>query len=292
MKNIFVILNYNDYRTTVSSITTLMKYENVDGIVIVDNCSTNNSFDFLKVFESQNTRVIQTKSNEGYAVGNNIGIKEAKRLFGKDILIFLMNPDVLVSKYTITKLSEFYEHCEDKGKLGLFAPRVKSLNGSVVEGAFCFATFRNLLINGNMVLKRTFLKNIGDQHYNFEINSGVHKVDVLSGAFTVGSYEVYQSINFFDDKTFLYFEEEILAYKIRSIGRQNYQLTNVFYEHIGGTSTPIKGRNIFRKLNWEFQSQSYFVNNYLKLNSCQKFILKMSYNFNRLGHLIKNKIRM
>ena len=43
-----VIVNYNDWNTTVSFVKQIESYSILDHIIIVDNCSTDNSFVMLK----------------------------------------------------------------------------------------------------------------------------------------------------------------------------------------------------------------------------------------------------
>ena len=39
LKTGFVVLNYNDYKTTIKLIENIKNYNSIDVIVIVDNCS-------------------------------------------------------------------------------------------------------------------------------------------------------------------------------------------------------------------------------------------------------------
>ena len=43
-KNAIIVLNYNDSKTVVDYIQLIKDYKNIDKIVIVDNCSTYDSF--------------------------------------------------------------------------------------------------------------------------------------------------------------------------------------------------------------------------------------------------------
>ena len=53
MKNGFVVINYNDYETTEKIIKNISDYKTIDEIVIVDNCSTDNSYDELLKLKSK-----------------------------------------------------------------------------------------------------------------------------------------------------------------------------------------------------------------------------------------------
>lgn len=91
-------------------------------------------------------------------------------------------------------------------------------------------------------------------------------VDVVSGAFFAMYGKTWESINFFDGNTFLYYEEEILYKKLHKIGKQNYQLGNVKYEHVGHSSTGSDGVLMTKRMN---KSRMYLLDNYENLNFFQ-----------------------
>ncbi len=67
-----VILNYNDSETTVKLLDMIKEYKILESIVVVDNNSTDNSYEVLKKFENNKIKVIKSKINKGYGYGNNI----------------------------------------------------------------------------------------------------------------------------------------------------------------------------------------------------------------------------
>ena len=78
MKIACVIVNYNDAKTTIALLKQICDYKSLNHIIIVDNCSTDNSYASLKQFETNNIIVLQAEKNKGYGAGNNFGIKYAK----------------------------------------------------------------------------------------------------------------------------------------------------------------------------------------------------------------------
>ena len=74
MKTGIVILNYNDYETTLKCLQPILDYKNIDYIIVVDNCSTNDSYDQLAKHRNDRWILLRSPSNGGYAKGNNIGI--------------------------------------------------------------------------------------------------------------------------------------------------------------------------------------------------------------------------
>ena len=89
-----VILNYNDYKTVLKYHELIKKYRVIDHIIIVDNLSTDNSFEHLKqLANNSNVDVIQSDANKGYSYGNNFGAFYLIKKYKADIL-FISNPDV------------------------------------------------------------------------------------------------------------------------------------------------------------------------------------------------------
>ena len=72
-----ILINYNGYNDTIDCISSLEKIKYNDyRIIIVDNCSTDNSIDKLNNYIDGNEKVILIKNeeNNGFAGGNNLEI--------------------------------------------------------------------------------------------------------------------------------------------------------------------------------------------------------------------------
>ena len=103
-----VILNYNDYKTTLDLINRIKYYDEIDNIVVVDNKSTNNSLEMLKKSNDNTWCLIASSENKGYASGNNIGIKYLIDNFNVDI-IGIVNPDIIFSNEFICEIKKSFE---------------------------------------------------------------------------------------------------------------------------------------------------------------------------------------
>ena len=99
-----ILLNYNGYDDTIDCINSInnnekkLNYE----IVVVDNASTDNSYEKLKKIKG--IKLIKNKKNNGFASGNNIGIKYALSKNAKYVL--LLNNDTIDTKDSIYKVQE------------------------------------------------------------------------------------------------------------------------------------------------------------------------------------------
>ena len=116
-----IVLNYNDYETTIKYINFVKNYSLINNIIVVDNCSTNNSYEKLKVYESGKIDVIKSDKNGGYAYGNNYGIKYAKDKYNSDYLI-ISNPDVFFEEKIIPIMTSFIR--KNNNDIGIVSPTV------------------------------------------------------------------------------------------------------------------------------------------------------------------------
>ena len=60
MRTAMIVLNYNDYETTMKFIENIINYKSIEKIIIVDNNSTDNSYDKLKKLESDKVEIIKS----------------------------------------------------------------------------------------------------------------------------------------------------------------------------------------------------------------------------------------
>ena len=95
-KLVFIIINYNDYKTTKRLLDNIKDYKVIDKIYVVDNHSTDNSYEELKKLNIKRYEVIETSSNKGFAFALNIGAKKAIEDFGNVDIIF-SNSDIIIN---------------------------------------------------------------------------------------------------------------------------------------------------------------------------------------------------
>lgn len=104
-----------------------------------------------------------------------------------------------------------------------------------------------------------------NRYYKLNRSSpNIMKADVVSGAFFGISQVVLEDVNYFDEGTFLYFEEEALFCKLTNKGYQNYMITNISYQHFGGTST---SESVFKLKSIESSSRKYVAKRYHKASN-------------------------
>ncbi|MFM9987836.1 glycosyltransferase family 2 protein, partial [Flavobacterium sp.] len=100
-KKVFVIIvTYNGSKWIEKCINSLLHSTYPIDIVVIDNCSTDNSVELLKQFPQ--IHLIQSKENLGFGKANNIGIDYA--LQSEADYVFLLNQDTWVFDDTISNL--------------------------------------------------------------------------------------------------------------------------------------------------------------------------------------------
>lgn len=72
-----VILNFNDGETVARLVHMIHDYDYLEKIVLVDNHSTDDSWEQLQVLKDEKVELIRTEKNGGYGYGNNTGIRYA-----------------------------------------------------------------------------------------------------------------------------------------------------------------------------------------------------------------------
>ncbi|MGN0973212.1 MAG: glycosyltransferase [Bacilli bacterium] len=265
MKTALIVLNYNDYDTTHNFITDIKKYKILDLIVIVDNCSTDDSYKKLKKIEVDNIHVVKSDKNGGYGYGNNIGIKYAIKNLGKCNII-ISNPDIEVKEKTIEKLLITLNSNDDYAIVG---PIINTY-GKLDKGWKLTNGFQELLLSIPKYGTKNRNRIIGykDSYYKKNIN----EVDVVSGCFFLVKSECLKKINYFDENIFLYYEENIISRKLHNLG---YKIViDMSCEIIHNHSISIdKSHSALSKYKILKESQMYYLNNYTNTSKFTKMLI-------------------
>ena len=99
-----VIVNYNDYKTTKRLIENIKNYKCLEEIVVVDNNSTDDSFEKLKEFESNRITIIKNSSRH-FSSGLNVGAKCLIKKVGECNIIFSNSDVIIKGEEDLKKLS-------------------------------------------------------------------------------------------------------------------------------------------------------------------------------------------
>jgi GT2 family glycosyltransferase len=204
-----IIVNYNQKYFPKMCLEALLKSKTnfLYEIIFVDNHSHDESIEFLKQKEKEGIiKLVRSGSNLGYGQANNLGKGHARG----EYLLF-RNPDVFVSEGTLQTMLDYMKKHDDVAILG---PRIVYHNGKIQESCRRFMTFTDL------VIKRTFLKHISPfkrrlKHYimkDFDHNR-IQDVDLLVGACFMFRKDIFEKLDGFDKRYFLFMEDFDLCQK-------------------------------------------------------------------------------
>lgn len=282
MKTIFLIVNYNDYKTTITLIDNIKDYDSIDKIVIVDNNSTDNSFNKIKDYIGENKKIeiIKNSSNKGYGSGINFGAKYIKETIGNCYLI-ISNSDIVINKNEdIKELINTFDNDS-----AIVAPIIKEHSG-INRGWKIPTPFQDSLLNIIYIHRylRPKLLFYKEDYYKKDIVD----VEAVSGCFFAINLEYLEKVDYFDENIFLYYEENVIATKLKKFNLKTKINTNieVFHNH---SVTIDKNINKIRKYKELKKSQMYFHKKYNDANIFEQSLLWIT---NKLTLLILKLVYM
>lgn len=219
-----IILNYNDADTTEKLIRLVRDYSALNHIVVVDNRSTDDSYERLRVYASEKVDVLLADANKGYATGNNFGAFYALEKYQPEYLL-IANPDVEFTEQVVVKLVEALESSEQ----GAVAAPIVNQGYNVWSLPTYWGIIEALFLVWFNLDKRS-------QKKKLIAKGGVQPVGVVEGSFFCVKADVFRQIGGLDERTFLYCEENILAKRVNNVGKQVLVLADERYDHFHSQS--------------------------------------------------------
>lgn len=113
-----VIVTYNPGKDIIVNVEEVHKY--ADQIVIVDNGTSEEKFDFDNVPWPEKVKIIKNDYNLGIATALNMGVRFAFENFFDWVLT--LDQDTFLSKTSFDKMVNAYDSYESKNEVGLLAP--------------------------------------------------------------------------------------------------------------------------------------------------------------------------
>ncbi len=223
-----VILNYNSAIDSIACVNSILldSPELNTTIVVVDNKSEESDKNILSknLQNKEGLHLLFLNKNEGYARGNNAGIDFLIKAV-KPEYISIINPDVTLHEpKTLATLVNYYQNLPSVGIITAMM-QIKGEDNYALS-AWDLPNFFTELRDNIALVKRILTKS-GIQNTSNEIQYR----EVVSGAFFLISTKVFEAVGFFDNSTFLYFEENILAKRIKKLGLKSYIISGIRYSH-------------------------------------------------------------
>lgn len=214
-----VILNYNTPELTIRAVQSCIDLSYKDfAIYVVDNASSDDSLHQFKESFAKNSKVtiISSKTNLGFAGGNNLALKEITTPF-----VMLLNSDAYFpTGSTIEKVLEYFQ---SHPTVGMVTPFVQLSNGSIDPAchrgiptpwnAFCYFAKLEKLTASVPALNRLF----GGYHQTWKDTSTIHPVQACSGAAMFVRLQAMEEVGLLDERFFMYGEDLDWCYRFSQL---------------------------------------------------------------------------
>lgn len=267
-----IILNYNDPETTIGLVNSIVNYEILDSIVIVDNCSTDDSVSRLQALAGGKVHVITTEKNGGYGYGNNHGIRYAHGvLHASHVLI--ANPDVKVTVECIQAMKDSFLKIS---RLGVAAAVTRDGTGEVALSSWRINGLLGDLLDTGLITRRIFAPWLNDRP---ELKADSEKeryvyVDAVLGSLFMADMNALMECGLYDEEVFLYYEEKILGFQMKKKGYGTILLLNQSYIHLHSVSINKNVKSILKKQAILHKSKLHYYKNYLGINRFQECLVR------------------
>jgi GT2 family glycosyltransferase len=259
-------LNWNGWQDTLECIRSLRRMEYQSWrTVIVDNGSTDDSVERLKEACPEVT-ILETHKNLGFAAGNNVGIRFA--LENGAEYVFVLNNDTTVFPDTI---SAFVAFAEKHPAAALMGPSIDRRNPQRewpirreldLLTQLCTFTVLRRLVTRIPVIRSVFYCTDGQPSV----------VQFVPGSALFFRASTFKESGLFDERTFLDFEELIMAEKVRKAGFSVYFVPQARIWHKGSASAAkLRAKRYIENA----KSEEYFFSTYVRLSQVGRSIVRL-----------------
>lgn len=219
--------------------------------IVVDNDSGDGTADYVRD-EHPWVDLVRAGANLGFGRGNNRGFARASSEY-----VLLLNPDADLTPTALLQLVEFLDR---EPRVGIAGPAIRE-PGHAAQPAFRFPRPSTML--------RSALGRLGGASAVLAepIEPRRYRVDWLCGAVLLVRRSLLQTIQGFDARFFLYFEETDLCLRALQAGFETWVLGDVVAGHYGGTSTKAVQRPMWEGCIAEhyFRSRYYYMRKHFGL---------------------------
>ena len=199
-------------------------------VIVIDNASEDHSANMVETSFPQ-AKLILSKSNLGFAAGNNLGLRRACGRY-----MMLLNSDAELTDGAVARMIAFMESHPDAGLIG---PKLLSPDGTLQINGQRFPTFFREML-GVLRMPRFFpsLAKLGWGRGDFDSSA---EVDALAGACMLVRKEAVDSVGLLDERFFMYFEDVDWCYRIKKAGWKIWYIGEVEVIHGWAQSALIQG---------------------------------------------------
>lgn len=260
-----VILNYNDASTTINLVQSIKDYALLNYIVVVDNCSTDDSLERLQGYKNEKIHIIKSEKNGGYGAGNNVGLRYSFEILDADYSI-IANPDVLFDEECVEK---FLQTFQDDSSVAVVS--AKQSNSPDCAWKNC-STLQYILATS--LFFEVWLK---IRSYPLKSFKGKDFVPVFAvpGSLLMVDLKKMLQYGMYDEEFFLYYEEPILAQKFADAGLKTVLRLDCSYVHNHHVSISKTYRRWSQQHTVLLKSAELFLRKYKRAKALQMTFAKL-----------------
>lgn len=227
-----VIVNYKVEKELIDCIYSILKSEPKISfeIIVVDNNKESSSENELKN-KFSNVRYVKSQRNLGYGGGGNLGAFYAQGKY-----LFFLNPDAKILKGALDSLYSFFTKNKN---IGIISPVFLDDNFEPFKSQGSKELTPKTILFSQSLLRKVFpnrniynddLLGVWDMRYPLETSA-------VPGAAMMISARLFKRIGGFDEKLFLYFEENDISKRVRDLGYRLFIVPSAKIVHLVGRST-------------------------------------------------------
>ena len=234
-----IILGYNSERWIEKQFDSILSYRNIYfEIIFFDNNSTDNSNKILAKYKNnKHVKIIFSKKNLGYAMGNN----EAFKLSNSKYVLFLNN-DTYFDEHSLRNLFIFLKNKKQE----IFGLNIKNYDGSMIDE------------------KQTMSVDI----FGYPVPSD--KLFYIDGSSIGFDSKIFEKLGMFDEDHFIFAEDIDICWRAIISGYSLSVCNNSnIYHYMGGSAEGSKTRNgvahktsEFRRFHTEKNTLTNILKNY------------------------------
>ncbi len=268
-----VIVNYNDAETAAGLAGQIAGYGSLDHIVLVDNASTDDSYERLKMLEGGKITVIRAEKNGGYGAGNNLGVRYAAQRLGA-VRVLIANPDVMFTDRCVRNLSRILARHPEAGVAAAVMRNGSAAAPFPPQNAWRLHGFVGELLYMGPVSRRIFRNRLYYPASYYKDRTAV-PADVVHGSMLMVDAAAFLACGGYDEGIFLYQEEMVLGRRMKAAGRRTVLLLKESYIHQDSVSISKSISDALRRQRLREQSVMYYMEHYLGIGPARKALAKL-----------------
>lgn len=236
-----IIISYNTEQMTLEALRSVAAETTVSHeVIVLDNASPDGSAAAI-AREFPDVVLMAETDNHGFAIGNNIAIREKAR--GEYVL--LLNPDTVVLDGAIDTLMAFAERRPEAmiwGGRTLYGDR--SLNPTNCWRQMSLWSLTSQVLGFSSLFRKSALFN--PEGYGSWQRDSEREVDIVTGCFLLMKRAFWNQLGGFDATYIMYGEEADLCLRARALGARPRITPEAEIIHYVGASESVHARKLVR----------------------------------------------